>query len=250
MLLTFCFFGLGCFRLCSQTLSALALGLAQAKIIRQQSLGQHGLPAPGHLLCHQCHGGGTASPQSGRHGQHTGNFAVLIIAQSSPITNKKQGLFAIFYKLGQVSHGTGIIVHQPLMGRQVKGGAVHLGTAGIQRTEHSALTSVSSRQCFQGRDRRAERLPRERQPFDGGQTNAQPGKAAGACIDAVDVDISAGQMAEFETVVDQRHDRLAVGHARVEIALVQQAVILQQGHPAVLPAVSTARMFIALPPLW
>ena len=117
------------------------------------------------------------------------------------------------------------------MGRQVKGGAVHLGTAGIQRTEHSALTRVSSRQCFQGRDRRAERLPRERQPLDGGQTDAQPGKAAGACIDAVDVDISAGQMAEFETVVDQRHDRLAVGHACVEIALVQQAVILQQGHP-------------------
>ncbi len=39
-----------------------------------------------------------------------------------------------------------------------------------------------------------------------------------------------------------------MGHARVEIALVEQAVVLQQGHATVLPAVSTAKMFI-LPPL-
>ena len=31
-------------------------------------------------------------------------------------------------------------------------------------------------------------------------------------------------------MIDEGHQGLAVGHARVEIAFVEQAVILQQGH--------------------
>ena len=56
------------------------------------------------------------------------------------------------------------------------------------------------------------------------------GEDAGAGIDAVEVDVLAAHAAEFETVVDEGHQGLAVGHARIEIALVEQAVILQKGH--------------------
>ena len=89
---------------------------------------------------------------------------------------------------------------------------------------------VGRRQRFQRGHRGAERLPGEGQTLHRRQPDAQAGKAAGAGIDAVEVDVLAAHAAEFETVVDEGHQGLAVGHARIEIALVEQAVILQKGH--------------------
>ena len=104
----FRYFGTGSF--CGQTLGPLPLGLAQAVIIRQQGLGQNGLASLGHLLGHQGHGSGPAAPQGRGRFEHTRHTAVFIIAQRCAITNKKQGLFAIFYKLSQVSQQLNSIV--------------------------------------------------------------------------------------------------------------------------------------------
>ena len=132
--------------------------------------------------------------------------------------------------MGKVRHGAGIVLQQALVGGQIKRSAVHLRAAGIQCTEHRALAGVGRRQCFQRGNRRAQCLPGEGQAFDSGQTDAQAGKAAGAGVHAIQVDVGAGHAAGFQAGVDHRHQRLAVGHARVQIDLVQQAVILQQGH--------------------
>ena len=91
----------------SQTLGPLPLRLTQPVIIRQQSLGQDGFAPLGHLLCHIGHRSGTAIAESRRYTEHTRDIAIFIIAQSCAITNKKQRLFAIFYKLGQVGNGAG-----------------------------------------------------------------------------------------------------------------------------------------------
>ena len=116
------------------------------------------------------------------------------------------------------------------MGLKVESRAVHLRTAGIQRAEHGTAAGVGRRQRFQRGHRGAERLPGEGQTLHRRQPDAQAGKAAGTGIDAVEVDVLAAHAAEFETVVDEGHQGLAVGHARIEIALVKQAVILQKGH--------------------
>ena len=116
------------------------------------------------------------------------------------------------------------------MGLKVESRAVHLRTAGIQRAEHGTAAGVGRRQRFQRGHRGAERLPGEGQTLHRRQPDAQAGKAAGAGIDAVEVDVLAAHAAELETVVDEGHQGLAVGHARVKIALVEQAVVLQQGH--------------------
>ena len=113
----FRYFGTGSF--CGQTLGPLPLGLAQPVIIRQQSLGQNGFAPLSHLLCHIGRRSGTAIAESRRYTEHTRDIAIFIIAQSRAITNKKQRLFAIFYKLGQVGHGAGIVVHQTLVGLKV-----------------------------------------------------------------------------------------------------------------------------------
>ena len=126
----FRYYGTGSF--CGQTLGPLPLGLAQAVIIRQQSLRQNCLSGFGHLLGHQCHGSCAAAPQGRGRFEHTRHTAVFIIAQRCAITNKKQGLFAIFYKLGKVCHGAGIVLQQALVGGQIKRSAVHLRAAGIQ----------------------------------------------------------------------------------------------------------------------
>ena len=89
---------------------------------------------------------------------------------------------------------------------------------------------MSSRQCFQGRDRRAERLPRERQPFDGGQTDAQPGKAAGAVRHAQHVEVVNGQPGGLQCGVNHRQQRFAVGQAVVALCLIQQGIVPQHGH--------------------
>ena len=153
----FRYFGTGSF--CGQTLGPLPLGLAQPVIIRQQSLGQDGFAPLSHLLCHIGHRSGTAIAESRRYTEHARDIAIFIIAQSCAITNKKQRLFAIFYKLSQVSHGAGIVVHQTLVGLKVESRAVHLRTAGIQRAEHGAAAGVGRRQRFQRGHRGAERLP-------------------------------------------------------------------------------------------
>ena len=115
----FRYFGTGSF--CGQTLSPLPLGLAQPVIIRQQSLGQNGFAPLGHLLCHIGHRSGTAIAESWRYTEHARDIVIFIIAQSCAITNKKQRLFAIFYKLGQVGHGTGIVVGETtIIGDSVK----------------------------------------------------------------------------------------------------------------------------------
>ena len=119
-------------------------------VVRQQSLRQHSLSGFGHLLCHKGHCSSTPAAQGRRCLQHARHTAVFIIAQRCAITNKKQGLFAIFYKLGQVSHGAGIVVHQTLVGLKVESRAVHLRTAGIQRTEHGAAAGVGRRQRAAG----------------------------------------------------------------------------------------------------
>ena len=69
--------------------------------------------------------------------------------------------------------------------------------AGIQCTEHRALAGVGGSQRFQGRHRGAQGLAREGQPLDGGQPDAQAGKAARACVDGVQVDVRAGQPAQL-----------------------------------------------------
>ena len=132
--------------------------------------------------------------------------------------------------MGKVSHSPGIIIQQAGVGGQVKSSAVHLGTAGIQCAEHGALAGVGSGQRFQCGDRGAEGLAGESQPLDGGQPDAQAGKAAGACVHTEQVDVCTGQAAQLQAVIHQRHQGLAVGHAAVQIALVLQAVVLQQGH--------------------
>ena len=116
----------------SQTLRPLPLRLTETVVVRQQRLRQHSLPGCGHLLCHKCYGSGTAAPQRRGCLQHARHIAVFIIAQRCAITNKKQGLFAIFYKLGKVRHGAGIVLQQALVGGQIKRSAVHLRAAGIQ----------------------------------------------------------------------------------------------------------------------
>ena len=99
-----------------KALGAFPLGLAQPVVIRQKGFGQDGFAPLGHLLCHQRNGCGPPAPQGRRHTEHTRNIAVFIIAQRCANTNKKQGLFAIFYKLGKVSHGAGVVVQQPCVG--------------------------------------------------------------------------------------------------------------------------------------
>ena len=62
------------------------------------------------------------------------------------------------------------------------------------------------------------------------QADAQAGKAAGACVHTEQVDVCTGQAAQLQAVIHQRHQSLAVGHAAVQIHLVQQAIILQKSH--------------------
>ena len=116
------------------------------------------------------------------------------------------------------------------MGGKVERGTVYLRTAGIQCTQHGALARVGCGQCFQRGDRCAQRFPREGQTLDRRQTDAQPGKTAGACVDTVQVNICTGHAAHLQAGVDHGHQRFAVGHACVQIHLVQQAVILQKSH--------------------
>ena len=97
----------GCFGtggLCGQTLGSLPLGLTQPVVVRQQGLGQDGFAPLGHLLCHIGHRSGAAIAEGRGHAEHARDAAVFIIAQSRAITNKKQGLFAIFYKFCKISH--------------------------------------------------------------------------------------------------------------------------------------------------
>ena len=115
-----------------KALGAFPLGLAQPMIIRQQCFGQDRFAPLGHLFGYKGHRSGASAPQGGRHAEHPRHIAVFIIAQSSPITNKKQGLFAIFYKFTQVGYGAGVVVYQPLVGGKVESGAVHLRAAGRQ----------------------------------------------------------------------------------------------------------------------
>ena len=129
-----------------------------------------------------------------------------------------------------IDHGTGIVVHQTLVGLKVESRAVHLRTAGIQCAQHGALARVGCGQCFQRGDRCAQRFPREGQTLDRRQTDAQPGKTAGACVDTVQVNICTGHAAHLQAGVDHGHQGLAVGHACVQIHLVQQAVVLQKSH--------------------
>ena len=132
--------------------------------------------------------------------------------------------------MGKVSHSAGVVVQQPCVGGQVERSAVYLCAAGIQCAEHGALAGVGCGQRFQRRDRGAERFAREGKALDRSQPNAQAGEAAGAGIDAEQVDVLAGQAAEPEAAVDEGHQRLAVGHPGIQIALIQQAVALHQGH--------------------
>ena len=144
-------------------------------VIRQKGFGQDGFAPLGHLLCHQRNGCGPPAPQGRRHTEHTRNIAVFIIAQRCAITNKKQGLFAIFYKIGQICHRPGIVFQQAAVGGKVERGTVYLRTAGIQCAQHGALARVGCGQCFQRGDRCAQRFPREGQTlvdgvaFEGGK---------------------------------------------------------------------------------
>ena len=115
----------------SQTLRPFPLRLTQAVVVRQQRLRQHSLPGCGHLLCHKCYGSGTAAPQRRGCLQHTRHIAVFIIAQTRAITNKKQGLFAIFYKISQICHRPGVIVQQAGVGGKVESRTVYLCAAGF-----------------------------------------------------------------------------------------------------------------------
>ena len=181
----------------SQTLCPLPLRLTETVVVRQQRLRQHSLPGCGHLLCHKCYGSGTAAPQRRGCLQHTRHIAVFIIAQTRAITNKKQGLFAIFYKISQICNRPGVIVQQAGVGGKVKRCAIYLCAAGIQCAEHRALAGVGSSQRFQRRHRGAQGLAREGQPLDGGQPDAQAGKAARACVDSIQVDVRTGQPAHL-----------------------------------------------------
>ena len=129
--------------------------------------------------------------------QHARHIAVFIIAQTRAITNKKQRLFAIFYKISQICHRPGVIVQQTGVGGKVKCCTVYLCAAGVQCAEHGTLAGVGSGQRFQGRHRGTQRLTREGQTLDGSQPDAQAGKAARACVDGVQVDVRAGQPAQL-----------------------------------------------------
>ena len=198
--------------------------------VRQQRLRQHSLSGCGHLLCHKGYRCSPSAAQRRGRLQHARHTAVFIIAQRSAITNKKQGLFAIFYKFCKISHSPGIVLQQAPVGGKLECGAVHLCAAGIQCAQHGALAGVCCGQCFQRRHRCAQRLPREGKALDRCQTDAQAGKAARAGVDAVQVDVRTGHAAHLQAGVDHGHQGLAVGHARIQIDLVQQAVVLQKSH--------------------
>ena len=129
---------------CGQTLGPLPLGLAQPVIIRQQSLGQDGFAPLSHLLCHMGHRSGTAIAESRRYTEHARDIAIFIIAQSCAITNKKQRLFAIFYKIRQICHRPGVIVQQAGVGGKVKCSTVY-------RRRCCRTTTVSVRRSGSGR---------------------------------------------------------------------------------------------------
>ena len=133
----------------SQTLCPLPLRLTEAVVVRQQRLRQHSLSGCGHLLCHKCYGSGAAAPQRRECLQHARHIAVFIIAQTRAITNKKQRLFAIFYKISQICHRPGVILQQAGVGGKVESCTVYLCAAGVQCTEQGALAGVGSGQRFQ-----------------------------------------------------------------------------------------------------
>src|SRR5699024_1504781 len=108
----------------------LPLGLAQPVIVGQQGFGRDGKPRPGHPLGGQRDPGGPPAPQGGGHRQHAFCLTVDIITQISPVTNKKEGLFAVFYKICQTAGGAGVVLQQAGVGGQVEGGGVDLPPPG------------------------------------------------------------------------------------------------------------------------
>src|SRR5699024_7593434 len=145
-------------------------------------------------------------------------------------TNKKEGLFAVFYKICQTAGGAGIVLQQAGVGGQVEGGGVDLPPPGVQGAEDGPLAHMAGGQGLQSGDRRAGRIAGEGQPLDRRPPDPQPGEAAGPGVDAEQVDVGAGQPAQLETGVDQGQQGLAVGQPAVEIHLVQKAAVLHQGH--------------------
>ena len=86
-------------------------------------------------------------------------------------------------KIGEyffIDHGTGIVVHQTLVGLKVESRAVHLRTAGIQCAQHGALARVGCGQCFQQKPHVPPQPQRRRAAHPGNifcKTHCPKGKA-------------------------------------------------------------------------
>ena len=158
---------------------AFTLSLAQPQIAGRKGGGGHG-SAPGvHRPGGKAHPRAPAKPQGGRAGNDPRRLAVFIIAQSGPVTNKKERLFAIFHKLCQLLHRRGRVRRKAGMAFQVKGRPVHLAPAGVQRRQNGALPrGAAESQRLGGGNGGAGGFVQQRQPLHRGKADAQAGEAA------------------------------------------------------------------------
>ena len=122
-----------------QALGAFPFSLAQPVIIGQQGGRRDSETFLSHPLGSQSDAYRVPAPQRGGHGQNAFRLTVDIITQIGPVTNKKQGLFAGFYKILQAGGRPGVVVQQTGVGFQVKGRGIDLAPPCVQGTE-PALT--------------------------------------------------------------------------------------------------------------
>ena len=142
----------------------------------------------------QAHRGGPLAAEMRRSHPHRQLLPPGGKPQMGAITAEPQRAGAAFQLLLQFAQGQGLILAQAGQAAvfALEQGGIHLPAAGVHHGDNGPLKAQQAiGDGLRGGNADAGGVIGEGQPLDGGDADAQPGKAAGAGIDAVEVDVLA-----------------------------------------------------------